>query len=168
MKKTVFFSLVLLMFAGFTNNLAVETETWVLTPEERSLINEVYNAGIYDEEAWARFFLRVRCSPRREDAIKNALLDEGLPVRLSRELHCILVSIFDPFIGLKSTDKHFSTYGFVGGLLYISVMPLENLFTNRMGLGDFPLATLVSLIPIETLRLKAIKTPEFFQYLPRR
>lgn len=38
MKKTVFFSLVLFMFVGFTNNLAVETETWVLTPEERSLI----------------------------------------------------------------------------------------------------------------------------------
>ena len=168
MKKTVFFSLVLFMFAGFTNNLAVETETWVLTPEERSLINEVYNTGIYDEKAWARFFLRVRYSPRREDAIKNALLDEGLPVRLSRELHCILVSISDPVIGLESTDKHFSAYGFVGGLLYIPVMPLENLFTERIGLGDFPLATLVSLIPVETLRLKAIKTPEFFQYSHKR
>ena len=76
-------SLILLLLFTFTGESHSETETWTLTGDERALIDEVHQAGVLDEAGWARFFERVKYSPRREGAIHKALNDESIGSRLN-------------------------------------------------------------------------------------
>lgn len=127
------------------------TQTWVLTPDERALINEVYNANLLDEAGWARFFERVRTSPRREGAIENALLDEGLGDRVRRNLHSIQHGLSDPSVGVDAAVEHFGQHGVVGGLTEIAksavTTPIRagGQVIGGEGLGEKPIETAVGL-----------------------
>lgn len=136
------------------------TETWVLTPEERALINEVYNANLLDEAGWARFYERIRTSPRREGAVENALLDEGLGGRLRRNVHAIQHGLSDPAVGIEAAREHFDQHGVVGGLAEIAKSAVTTPFRvgsqiiGGEGLGEKPIDTLVgmaSVIPVGRL-----------------
>ena len=142
------------------------TEIWKLTPDEISLIDEVYNAGVLDEAGWARFYERVRTAPRREGAIESALTEEGIYSRLGREVHKIQTGISDPRHGLAAAEEHFTEKGIVGGLADIAAQAVTT--PIRAGgqvlsgsLGETPLETLVGVgaaLPVGRLAAGALGT----------
>ena len=130
-------SLILLLLFTFTGESHSETQTWVLTPEERALIDEVYNAGVLDEAGWKRFYERVKYSPQREGAIHKALSDESIGSRIERDIYRLSVHISDP----NHTLNYFAEHG-LWSVLKIIVMPLRGFVRVLSGeLGEYPLTT---------------------------
>ena len=130
-------SLILLLLFTFTGESHSETVKLVLTPEERALIDEVYNAGVLDDAGWARFFERVKYSPRREGAIHKALNDESIGSRIERDIYRLSVHVFDP----NHTLNYFAEHG-LWSVLKIIVMPLRGFARVLSGeLGEYPLTT---------------------------
>ena len=136
------------------------SENWVLTPEERNLINEVYSKNLLDEAGWARFYERVRTSPKREGAIESALMDEGLGSRVSREARGIHIGLSDPNVGIEAAREHFEQHGVAGGLGEIAKSAVTTPFRaigsigSGQGLGEKPLSTAVgalSIVPVGRL-----------------
>ena len=130
-------SLILLLLFTFTGESHSETQTWVLTPEERALIDEVYTKGYLDEAGWKRFYERVKYSPRREGAIYKALHDESIGSRIERDIYRLSVHVFGP----NHILNYFVEHG-LWSVFKILITPLTGFVLVLSGeLGEYPLTT---------------------------
>ena len=130
-------SLILLLLFTLIGESYSEVETWTLTEDERTLIDEVYNMGVLDEAGWKRFYERVKYSPQREGAIYKALYDESIGSRIERDIYRLTVHVSDP----NHILNYFAEHG-LWSVFKIIVMPFTGFVRVLSGeLGEYPLTT---------------------------
>lgn len=131
------FGLAVVLFLFLAAQARAETQTWILTADEKALVDRVYASGVLDKSGWKRFHERVRYSPRREGAIQKALFDESVGSRVERDIYRFTIHRSDP--------SHIINYYAKGGLLSVlktPLMPLTGFSRVISGqLGEYPLTT---------------------------